>query len=234
MTASARNKGGRPRRREPEPGERVSLGLRVTPDLKNKLDAAAKAAGRSQSQEAELRLENSFRGERYLDEAMELAYGRQPSALLAIIAHVMDDAGKFGGFDAAGTAEGATDWLRIPDAVEQAKQAICEVLSAFQPEGYQPPDFRIELPPGFGPAAGMPSRGVGFARGALEAIKNPDRGGTIGEWARPIREKLGDLASKLSIDDAAIMVSAIAPPHQPSQPMASAALLLTKRKGQSK
>lgn len=41
-------------------GERVPLGLRVTADLKRKLDAAAEASGRSQSQEAEFRLENSF------------------------------------------------------------------------------------------------------------------------------------------------------------------------------
>ena len=38
------------------PGERVSLGLKVTPETKNKLDKAAKANGRTQSQEAEARI----------------------------------------------------------------------------------------------------------------------------------------------------------------------------------
>jgi hypothetical protein len=38
----------------------VSLGLRVTAELKRKLDEAAANSGRSQSQEAELRLERSF------------------------------------------------------------------------------------------------------------------------------------------------------------------------------
>jgi hypothetical protein len=56
---AAKGFGGRPRR-EPEPGERVSLGLRVTPDMKRRLDEAAAKSGRSQSQEAELRLERSF------------------------------------------------------------------------------------------------------------------------------------------------------------------------------
>jgi hypothetical protein len=46
-----------------EPGVRVSLGLKVTPDIKNALDAAAKKNGRTQSQEAEARLERSFYAE---------------------------------------------------------------------------------------------------------------------------------------------------------------------------
>lgn len=46
------------------PGVRNSLGLRVTAELKRKLDKAAALSGRSQSQEAEMRLEQSFRGDR--------------------------------------------------------------------------------------------------------------------------------------------------------------------------
>jgi hypothetical protein len=56
---------GRPRV-EPEDGERVPLSFRITPELKRLLDAAADASGRSQSQEAELRLEKSF----WLDQLM--------------------------------------------------------------------------------------------------------------------------------------------------------------------
>jgi hypothetical protein len=36
------------------------LGLRVTPTIKQRLDAAAKSNGRSQAQEAEFRLEQTF------------------------------------------------------------------------------------------------------------------------------------------------------------------------------
>ena len=53
---------GRPTKK-PKAGERVPLGLRVTAEIKRKLDAAAEDAGRSQSQEAELRLERSFEWE---------------------------------------------------------------------------------------------------------------------------------------------------------------------------
>ena len=44
----------------PSLGDRVSLGLRVTPTAKRRLDKAAKESGRSQSQEAEIRIEQSF------------------------------------------------------------------------------------------------------------------------------------------------------------------------------
>jgi hypothetical protein len=51
---------GRPTK-TPKRGERrVSLGLRVTANVKRRLDAAADRHGRSQSQEAERRLEQSF------------------------------------------------------------------------------------------------------------------------------------------------------------------------------
>lgn len=51
-----KRKPGRP----PIYGKRVPLGLRVTEKTKRRLDRAAAVSGRSQSQEAELRLECSF------------------------------------------------------------------------------------------------------------------------------------------------------------------------------
>ena len=62
---------GRPKKAG-QPGERVSLGLRVTADLKTRLDAAADDSGRSQSQEAELRLERSFNEDRTAEEISAL------------------------------------------------------------------------------------------------------------------------------------------------------------------
>lgn len=47
----------------PTPGTRVSLGLKVTPEIKRRLDQAARDSGRTQSQEAELRIEQSFRND---------------------------------------------------------------------------------------------------------------------------------------------------------------------------
>jgi predicted HicB family RNase H-like nuclease len=53
---------GRPTK-PPTSGERTPLGLRVAPEIKRKLEAAAMESGRSLSQEAELRLERSFEHE---------------------------------------------------------------------------------------------------------------------------------------------------------------------------
>lgn len=50
---------GRPTKK-PKPGERVPLGLRITPRMKRKLEEAARRKGRSLSQEVELRLERSI------------------------------------------------------------------------------------------------------------------------------------------------------------------------------
>ena len=56
---------GRPTK-PPAPGERVPLGLRVTPEMKRRLEAAATKKGRSLSQEVELRLERSLDFARHL------------------------------------------------------------------------------------------------------------------------------------------------------------------------
>jgi Arc-like DNA binding domain len=72
---------------------RIPMGIRVTPELRNQLLASAEASGRSITSEMELRLENSFRSERYLDEALDLAFGRQATGLLKAIARVMVDVG---------------------------------------------------------------------------------------------------------------------------------------------
>jgi hypothetical protein len=52
--------GGRPAARKTEAGQRVHIGFRVPPDLKRKVERAAKDNTRSISQEAEIRLANSF------------------------------------------------------------------------------------------------------------------------------------------------------------------------------
>ena len=50
----------------PKAGERVPLGLRVTPEMKKRLERAAIRKGRSLSQEAEMRLERSLELGRHL------------------------------------------------------------------------------------------------------------------------------------------------------------------------
>jgi TraY domain len=87
-----RKRGGRPGR-EPVEGERVKLGLRVTAELKRRLDAAAEASGRSQSQEAEYRLERSFERNDLLIDALILRYGRTHAGILLVLASMMQTVG---------------------------------------------------------------------------------------------------------------------------------------------
>jgi hypothetical protein len=69
------------KRGRPSVGPRIKLGLRVTPEMKARLDAATIESGRSQSQEAEFRLAKSF----WLDDliAAELVGGKLRKAALA-------------------------------------------------------------------------------------------------------------------------------------------------------
>lgn len=67
-------KRGRPSK-APPPGEKASLGLKVTASLKARLEESANESGRTQSQEAEYRLERSFDRQNILRDVLELSYG---------------------------------------------------------------------------------------------------------------------------------------------------------------
>jgi len=125
---------GRPTK-EPEAGERVPLGLRVTATLKRQLDSAAEMSGRSQSQEAEFRLERSFAEQHSMIEALELTFGRDLAGVLLMIGHAMHDTGRDVGFTETGTLEGSQNWLRIAPAFDQASKAAERILQRLRPAG---------------------------------------------------------------------------------------------------
>jgi predicted transcriptional regulator len=58
---------GRPPMKPPARGQRVSLGLKVTAEIKRHLDSAARVSGRTQSQEAEHLIEEGLQSRRMLD-----------------------------------------------------------------------------------------------------------------------------------------------------------------------
>src|SRR5947209_4679163 len=80
-----------------QPRARVSLGLKVTPGIKTKVDVAAKENGRTQSQEAEERLERSFQNQNLLDQVLDLAYGRELAGVLMMIGRAMRVTGQRAG-----------------------------------------------------------------------------------------------------------------------------------------
>src|SRR5580704_325782 len=101
-------------------GQRMSLGLKVTPEIKNKLDAACKLTGRTQSQEAEVRLEQTFRTENYVNQATVLAYGAALATALAIIGRAVSELNRH--------AEFPQSWIVEPHLVDEVIWASDAVL----------------------------------------------------------------------------------------------------------
>jgi hypothetical protein len=136
------NFGGR-RKRDPETGERVHLGIRVTPEMKQRLERTASLNGRSQSQEAEIRIERSFDREDLLPEVLTLAYGREVAGILMMLGVVMTEAGYLShAMDAVHPAE---LWTDDSDAFHLAIQAATALLNAARPLGRAASNSRLGL-----------------------------------------------------------------------------------------
>ena len=128
------------------------LGLRVTPEMKQRLDAAAEQSGRSQSQEAEFRLERSFDRNDLLTDTLALAYGRELAGLLLLLGIGLSNAGKV----AHGLASHSPDdrrlaeewrdgnWRNHPYAYDQALEAARIILDAARPAGASTPPAASE------------------------------------------------------------------------------------------
>ena len=165
---------GRPR----SPGERVPTSVRLSTDIKAKLLKAALDSGRSQSQEAELRIEQSFMTKDYLLDAMDLAYGREFTALLLALATAMQLTGTRAIFASGETVEGFEKWMVDPYAFSQAAEAASTILEAFRPEEGEAVPSPVEV------------LGKGMAEMALAAIRNPRHHLGKEDWAKQIRERL--------------------------------------------
>jgi hypothetical protein len=127
-----------PKRRvgRPSVGERVPLGLRVTPEMKARLDAAAELAGRSQSQEAEFRLERSFDRGDLLPDVLSLAYGRQMAGILMMLGVTMDDVADLHvNTRRRHWRRSDLHWTEDPAAFELARLVAITLLSALRPAG---------------------------------------------------------------------------------------------------
>ena len=127
-----RTAGMGPPKREPRDGERVALSLRMTPDLKRRLDAVAEQHGRSQSQEAEIRLERSFERQDILSNALTLAYGERVAGLLIALGEVMADVGNRWRWEHGQPEE---HWTSDPKVFSAAVQAGSAILTAARPTG---------------------------------------------------------------------------------------------------
>ena len=165
---------GRPR----SPGERVPTSVRLSTDIKAKLLKAALDSGRSQSQEAELRIEQSFKTKDYLLDALDLAYGPEFTALLLTLATAMQLTGTRAIFASGETVEGFEKWMTDPYAFAQAAEAASVILEAFRPG---------DKASAAGPVNNL---GEGMAALALTAIRSPRHHLGKEDWAKQIRGRL--------------------------------------------
>src|SRR5262245_20388511 len=130
---------GAPPKRTLKATERFQLGVRVTGQNKQRLDAAADQFGRSQSHEAERRIERSFEYEDAISQGLSLAYGRRVAGLAQMLASAMLHSGvntlvSKGGGPLAEVID-HTRWMDDPDAYEQAMRGVAAVLERFRPTG---------------------------------------------------------------------------------------------------
>jgi hypothetical protein len=179
-----RKRRGRPTKPATE-GKRVSLGLKVTPQTKARLDEAARLHGRTQSQEAEYRLERSFLSEDLLFEVLTLTFGREFAGLLLLMGLSMFEAGRFS--YAPPLYRGQT-FLTEPYCYDQVQRAAVQILQALKPDGAPTPPDGWEAGGNWGDA---------IATMMIRALMNDPRAGLYQEDAAKIRELLGPLLHQL-------------------------------------
>jgi hypothetical protein len=114
---------GRPHT-QPKPDQKATLNVRAAPALKEALLASAAAADRSLSAEMEFRLETSFRAAAPLFHGLDLLVGPEKTAVILLIALVMQEA----------SAREAGDWLRNPEIAAATAAAVVRAIGAILPE----------------------------------------------------------------------------------------------------
>jgi hypothetical protein len=184
------------------PGERVPMSFRVRPELKEKMDRWAEASGRSVAQEVELRLEQSSTNEATVEQGLDFSFGRRLAALLRLFGRVALDVGPIAAFQKTGKHDDAINWLSEPFAYDQVVKGVTLVLEALRPDG--------DIAPPTGNAESLHER---MASGALIAIKDRECGGELGDWARPVRERLGEIVDRIRIDPNAPISVNLLPPQ---------------------
>src|ERR1051325_1710497 len=183
---------------------RIPLSMRITPQLRERLVAQAGANGRSITQEAEFRLEQSFQEDKRIPEIMNRIYGRQLAGFLMLIGAVLHDAGRFMGFQSTFTIEGADNWMDLPYPFGQAEKALNLMIEAIRPAGDPGPPKSTILPAlagsDFDPEEMARQRGPSFAWPYLDAVADPGRAITkdTAEVGLQIRDLLGAAADRIA------------------------------------
>lgn len=193
-------KRGRPTK-QAEPGAKASLGLKVTPAIKTRLEEAAAASGRTQSQEAEFRIERSFDRQDLLSEVLIASFGRRQAGYIQLMLRAYADAGTVAGrlVDPFGTE--IKNWTESKWAMQQAMAALNEAVRwTIEVDEYDDPEDSATPPlaikhdmetPGLtiGKAVGEAARGFATADGHYAEL---------GKTVRPLIDFPEFLAKKLT------------------------------------
>jgi hypothetical protein len=106
----------------------------VTPNTKRSLDLAAISSGRSLSQEAEARIENSFRDESLLAAAERLAYGGSVNAqIVRLLGETISAA------NMVACQRKARGWLDDQSAFDELALVVDMLLRRLRPPAESPP-----------------------------------------------------------------------------------------------
>jgi hypothetical protein len=108
--------------------------MRITPQVRERLVTEAERHGRSLTQEAEYRLEQSFGDDDVVAKVLSRACGPELTGLLLLLAVTLRDAGAMAGFNQAGP-RGYHDWFNLPLAYDQVASAINVAVEAIRPNG---------------------------------------------------------------------------------------------------
>ncbi len=162
-----------PRPRGPFEDKRRTLTTRITDGTRDRLDTAAAAAGRSLSQEIEMRLEQSFRDEDRAVLFSEAFYGPQLAGILQLIGAVTRN------------VVAQSQWLEDPGAFSTVLTAIEETLSAIRPAGDDLKRQDVNL-----------TREISRHWLLQIAAKHaPDDRNYLARWGRSVRAGLGEPAA---------------------------------------
>jgi hypothetical protein len=116
-------------------GQKATIGVRITPNLKDELNREAAANDRSLSQEAELRLEFSFRTSGLLAQTLALAYGPRVAGLLMLMGEALNMIGRSKARETSRPDAEWSDWPVSATGFDEAARGVVEVLERLRPSG---------------------------------------------------------------------------------------------------
>ena len=133
----------------PREGQKSTLGIRASAELKARLNRSAKENARSLSQEAELRLEQSFRDELTIEHSSitKMIYGPQLAGVLALISDATKKLCPMAAYESTLSVAPEIDWLSDPFAYGQFEKAVRDILDALRPPGSPDALERTGKPP---------------------------------------------------------------------------------------